>query len=81
MRHAYLKESALTKLHHTAEARVKEMTLAEGFLHIDLFDGLRLTGPLRRPEGEASQSALVGTDPGSDWNDGRDLDGLMGDPA
>lgn len=71
----------MDKLHQTADARVKEMTLDKGFLHIDLFDGMRLTGPAKRPDGGETKSGLVETGPGSDWDPGHNLDGLFGDPA
>lgn len=71
----------MKKSHQAAEPRVKEVTLAEGFLHIDLFDGLRLTGPLKRAGGSPDKNQLVETAPGSDWDPGHNLDGLLGDPT
>lgn len=76
-----LKENALDKLHQAAGTRVKEVTLDKGFLHVDLFDGLRLTGPAKRPGAGNEPSALVETGPGSHWDPGHNLDQLLGDAA
>jgi hypothetical protein len=58
--------------------RVKELFFAEGYFHIDLFDGMRLSGPIRNNAGELpGKSRLVETGPSSDWDDGPGLDQLM----
>jgi len=63
------------------DERVKQVTLVEGFLHIDLRDGMRLTGPLKRPAHGAARSRLVETAPGSPWSAELNLDGLMAGPS
>jgi hypothetical protein len=61
-----------------SDQRVKNAFVAEGYLHIDLFDGMRLSGPIRNNAGEVpGKSRLVETGPSSDWNDGPDLGQLM----
>ena len=66
----------------TPDERVKQVTLAEGYLHIDLEDGMRLSGPARRaPAAPANKPRLVETGPGSAWGPDLNLDGLMPDPA
>lgn len=62
------------------DERVKQVTLAEGYLHIDLRDGMRLSGPLKIPARPA-RSRLVETAPGSPWSADLNLDGLMAGPA
>ena len=65
----------------TPDARVKQVTLAEGYLHIDLLDGLRLSGPANSPPTKDTRPRLVETAPGSAWGPDLNLDGLMPDPA
>jgi hypothetical protein len=60
------------------DQRVKNAFVAEGYLHIDLFDGMRLSGPIRNNAGELpGRSRLVETGPSSDWNDVPSLDHLI----
>jgi hypothetical protein len=60
------------------DQRVKNAFIAEGYFHIDLFDGMRLSGPVRNNAGDLpGKSRLVETGPSSDWDDGPGLDELM----
>jgi hypothetical protein len=54
---------------HT-ESRVKEFSQDDSFFHIDLLDGLRLSGPLKSLQAAASR--LSEEPPPFDWDDGRD---------
>jgi hypothetical protein len=61
--------------------RVKELFFAEGYFHIDLFDGMRLSGPIRNNAGELpGKSRLIETGPSSDWQDDLTLDHLISQP-
>ncbi len=51
------------------DERVKSFTFADGFLHIDLLDGLRLTGPLKTAEGAAPSRSRLSETPPSFWDD------------
>ena len=51
------------------DARVKSFTFADGYLHIDLLDGLRLSGPLQTAEGEAPSRSRLSETPPSFWDD------------
>jgi hypothetical protein len=48
--------------------RVKELSLIDGYFHIDLFDGLRLSGPIKRAQEAVSR--LSEDPPSFDWDDG-----------
>jgi len=52
------------------DERVKGLTFADGYLHIDLLDGLRLSAPFKAEAGAepASHSRLQETPP-SFWDD------------
>jgi hypothetical protein len=52
-----------------SDERVKSFTFADGYLHIDLFDGLRLSGPLKTAESEAPSRARLSETPPSFWDD------------
>lgn len=51
----------------TPDARVKELSLIDGYFHIDLFDGLRLTAPLKRAQQAVSR--LSEDPPNFGWDD------------
>jgi hypothetical protein len=60
------------------DQRVKNAFIAEGYFHIDLFDGMRLSGPIRNNAGDShAKPRLVQTGPSSDWNDAPTLDHLI----
>lgn len=63
---------------HAASSRVRQVTLHDGYLHIDLSDGLRLSGPLQAGA-PGRHGALVETGPGSAWDAEHNLDALIGD--
>jgi hypothetical protein len=51
----------------TQDTRVKELLLIDGYFHIDLFDGLRLSAPIKRAQEAVSR--LSEDPPTFDWND------------
>ena len=51
----------------TSDTRVKEVSLIDGYFHIDLFDGLRLSAPLKRAQEAVSR--LSEDPPNFDWDD------------
>jgi hypothetical protein len=60
------------------DARVKDLFVADGYFHIDLFDGMRLSGPVRNNAGDGARSSrLVETGPSSDWDADMSLDHLV----
>jgi hypothetical protein len=62
------------------EQRVKSTFVHDGFFHIDLYDGMRLSGPLRNNAGGLpGASRLVETAPSADWKDCPTLDDLISD--
>lgn len=64
------------------EARVKDLSFTDGYFHIDLFDGMRLSGPIRDNAGSTpATSRLVETGPSSSWHDGISLDHLVQQPV
>jgi hypothetical protein len=60
-------ERMSTKPDH--DSRVKEYSQDEGFFHIDLLDGLRLTAPLKSLQAGASR--LSEDPPPLDWDEGQ----------
>jgi hypothetical protein len=48
------------------DTRVKELSLTDGYFHIDLFDGLRLSGPIKRAQEAVSR--LSEEPPSFDWD-------------
>jgi hypothetical protein len=68
----------MNRLTIKADQRVKDTFFTEGFFHIDLFDGMRLSGPIRNNAGELpAKSRLVETGPSAGWDDGPSLDHLI----
>jgi len=51
------------------DERVKGLTFADGYLHIDLLDGLRLSGPFKADGGEAPSRSRLSETPPSFWDD------------
>jgi hypothetical protein len=51
----------------TSNTRVKELSLIDGYFHIDLFDGLRLSGPIKRAQEAVAR--LSEDPPAFDWDD------------
>lgn len=49
------------------ESRVKQLSLIDGYFHIDLFDGLRLSAPIKRAQ--AAVARLSEDPPSFDWDD------------
>ena len=49
------------------DARVKELSLIDGYFHIDLFDGLRLSAPIKRAQQAVSR--LSEDPPNFGWDD------------
>jgi hypothetical protein len=60
-------EERMSKTTPTPDTRVKELSLIDGYLHIDLFDGLRLSAPLKRAQEAVSR--LSEDPPLFDWDD------------
>jgi hypothetical protein len=68
----------MNNLTNDDDARVKDLFVAEGYFHIDLFDGMRLSGPIRNNAGQGQRtSRLVETGPSNDWDGGMSLDHLV----
>ena len=61
-------EARMTTLTNNDE-RVKSFTFADGYLHIDLRDGLRLSGPLQAAERDAPSRSRLSETPPSFWDD------------
>ncbi|MFL6672151.1 MAG: hypothetical protein ACJ8LG_02530 [Massilia sp.] len=60
------------------EERVKDLFFTDGYFHIDLFDGMRLSGPIREnADSKPGKSRLVETGPSSNWHDDMSLDHLV----
>jgi hypothetical protein len=60
----------MSKTTPTPDTRVKELSLIDGYFHIDLFDGLRLSGPIKRAQEAVAR--LSEEPPQFDW-DGESL--------
>jgi hypothetical protein len=60
-------EERMSKTTPAPDTRVKELSLIDGYLHIDLFDGLRLSGPIKRAQEAVSR--LSEDPPSFDWDD------------
>jgi hypothetical protein len=68
----------MSNLTINCDQRVKDTFFTEGFFHIDLFDGMRLSGPIRNNAGDLpAKSRLVETGPSGDWDHGPSLDHLI----
>jgi hypothetical protein len=71
-------EKTMNNLTTNCDQRIKNTFFTEGYFHIDLFDGMRLSGPIRNNAGDIpGKSRLVETGPSSNWNDGPTLDHLI----
>jgi hypothetical protein len=71
-------ESKMAKLTMASDNRVKRTFFTDGYFHIDLFDGMRLSGPVKADEdGCAPASRLVETGPSADWDPDMSLERLM----
>lgn len=51
------------------DERVKSFTFADGYLHIDLLDGLRLSGPVKTAETDTPSRSRLSETPPSFWDD------------
>jgi hypothetical protein len=60
-------EERMSKTTPSPDTRVKELSLIDGYFHIDLFDGLRLSAPLKRVQ--EAVSGLSEDPPAFDWDD------------
>ncbi|TFW30800.1 hypothetical protein [Massilia horti] len=67
-------------MHNLSNAgnRIKNTFFTEGYFHIDLFDGMRITAPIKDNAQSAGCSRLVETGPSNHWDETMSLDHLIG---
>jgi hypothetical protein len=67
----------MTNLTKKDDVRVKDMFFSEAYFHIELFDGMRITAPIKDNADSDRRSRLVATGPSADWDTAMSLDHLI----
>jgi hypothetical protein len=67
----------MTNLTSDEQLRVKDMFFSEAYFHIELFDGMQITAPIKDNADSDRRSRLIATGPSADWDASMSLDHLM----